>query len=426
MKDAMDSKSDVRMRGFPRRDDVEDVCDRIAALVAPLPAESVALEHAAGRVLAAAVESPVDVPGFDRAMMDGFALRGEETFGASEYAPLRFRVVGEVMPGRVHDGTVGSGEAVRVMTGAPMPAGADAVVMAEHASESGEDGAVVVDITEPVPPARHVAPVGEDIGAGSVVLPGGRRLRPQDVGVLASIGVGRVDVLRQPRVRLVVTGDELLPPGTVPRGVQIVDSNSPMLAALVVRDGGVPLSDGIVPDGRATVEAAIADSEGDVVLVSGGSSVGVEDHAPLVVRDRGELLVHGVAMRPSSPAGFGRIGERLVFLLPGNPVSCLCAYDFFAGPAIRAMGGLSVGSPYYTTRGVLTQKISSAVGRLDYVRVRCDGERVTPLAVRGASILSSTTHADGFVLVAKDSEGYSEGSGVLVHLYDNPGLDRLA
>lgn len=425
----MKPESDVRMRGFARRADVDDVRDAIRAVATPLDSESVALAEAAGRVLASDVVSPSAVPGFDRAMMDGYAVRGEETFGATEYAPLRFRVVGEILPGRTFEGSIGKGEAARIMTGAPVPNGADAVVMAEHASESDEGGKRVVDVAEPVPPGRHVGPVGEDIAVGAAVLARGRRLRAQDVGVLASIGVAEVDAVRRPTVRLVVTGDELLPAGSTPSGVRIVDSNSPMLAALVARDGGIVRFDGITPDGRDSVEAAIADSTEDIVLVSGGSSVGAEDHAPIVVADRGELLAHGVAMRPSSPAGFGRLGDRLVFLLPGNPVSCLCAYDFFAGPAVRARGGRAFTFPYQTCRGLLSEKISSAVGRVDYVRVRVDHDadtagdadarlRVEPLAVRGASLLSSTTRSDGFVIVPRDSEGAPAGAEVVVHLYD--------
>ena len=183
-------------------------------------------------------------------------------------------------------------------------------------------------------------------------------------------------------------------------------------------DSGIPLRSLIVPDRREAVEAAILDPAGDLILVSGGSSVGAEDHAPMVVAERGELLVHGVAMRPSSPAGMGRIGERLVFLLPGNPVSCLCAYDFFAGPAIRLLGGRSLDWPHRQLRVRLASKISSAVGRVDYVRVRLSDAGVEPLAISGASILSSTTRADGFVIVPKDSEGHAAGEAVTVFLYD--------
>ena len=176
----------------------------------------------------------------------------------------------------------------------------------------------------------------------------------------------------------------------------------------------------ISPAWSATIAVAILEalqSDADIVIVSGGSSVGIEDLAPMLVAQHGELAVHGIAMRPSSPTGLGRIGHRLVFLLPGNPVSSLCAYDFFAGRAIRALGGRSKEWPYRATHGILTRKISSPIGRLDYARVKIADGLVEPLAIAGASLLSSTTRADGFVIVGDDSEGFAAGAEVKVWLY---------
>jgi molybdopterin molybdotransferase len=406
------------MRGFTSRKDVAEVCRLVWELAKPLEAESIGLAEAAGRVLAGELTAPVPVPRFPRAAMDGFALRGEETFGASDYNPLTFRLIGEAMPGRPFAGTLQSGEAVRIMTGAPLPQGADAVVMAETAREADGPGGREVAVADAVPPGRHVGQIGEDIAAGQRLLSAGRILRPQDVGALASVGIARVPVIRRPVVRLVITGNELLPPGSQPTATHIVDSNSLMLEAMIRRDGGIPLLGPLVPDRRPAVEAALLDPAGDLVIVSGGSSVGAEDHAPMLVAEHGKLLVHGVAMRPSSPSGMGLLGRRLVFLLPGNPVSCLCAYDFFAGPAIRLLGGRSPDWPHRQVRAPLVRKIASAVGRVDYVRVRLTTDGVEPLAISGASILSSTIRADGFVIVGRDSEGHAPGDTVLVYLYD--------
>jgi molybdopterin molybdotransferase len=405
---------DVRMRGFQDRAEVDAVVALVDGRVGPLPAEAVELRAAAGRVLAADVTAAVPVPAFDRAAMDGYALRGGETFGAGPYNPLEFEVVGLALPGRPFAGRVEPGQAVRIMTGAPLPAGADAVLQAENAEEAGGR----VRVSDAVPPGRHVGRRGEDIDAGAVVLRFGRALRPQDVAVLASIGAAPVSVVRRPRVTVVVTGDELLPAGSKPEGYRIVDSNSVMLEALVRRDGGVPNVLPLVPDTRAAVEAALVGADADVLLVSGGSSVGQEDHAPRVVAERGELQVHGVALRPASPAGVGFLKGRPVFLLPGNPVSCLCAYDLFAGRAVRRLGGRPPEMPYRTATLPLARKIASAVGRVDYVRVRIDNGQVEPLATSGASILSSTTRAGGFVLVPRDSEGQAPGERVTVYLYD--------
>lgn len=406
------------MRGFPGRSDVDRVLELIHQLAHRVSSEIVPIQDAAGRVLTEDVVAEVAVPAFPRSAMDGYALKGEETFGASSYNPLTFRVVGQSMPGKPYLGTVKSGEAVRIMTGARLPDGADAVLMAEYASEISKATGAEVAVTDSVPPGRHVGQIGEDIESGQQVLSNGRHLRPQDIGVLASIGVKNVPVVRRPVVRIVITGDELLPPGSVPDGSRIIDSNSLMLEALVRRDGAVALRGAIVPDQRDRVRAELLAAQGDIVLISGGSSVGAEDHAPLVVAECGELLVHGVAMRPSSPAGMGRVAGRLVFLLPGNPVSCLAAYDFFAGPAIRLLGGRSADWPHRFIRGRVTAKISSAVGRVDYVRVRVGPAGVEPIAISGASILSSTTRADGFVIVPRDSEGHAVGEEVKVFLYD--------
>ncbi|MBW3540669.1 MAG: molybdopterin molybdotransferase MoeA [Planctomycetes bacterium] len=402
------------MRGFVRRTRVEAAIEWIDGNSAALEGEPIAFDAAHGRVLTADVTAQIDVPPFDRAAMDGYALRGEETDGASDYNPLGFRIVGEAFPGRPCGDSVEAGTALRIMTGAPLPAGADAVVPAEFATEA--DGRV--EISAPVPPGKNVGRHGEDVRRGAVILSAGRRLRPQDVGLVASVGVVEVDVVRRPRVRLLVTGNELTPPGEPLPEYRIYESNSAMLRALVERDGGAIESQRNVPDDREAIRAGLVDAGADVVLVSGGSSVGAEDHAPTLLAAEGELAIHGVAMRPSSPAGMGRIGTTLVFLLPGNPVSCLCGYDFFAGRSIRRLGGRSPEWPYLKRRASLGRKIVSAVGRVDYCRVAVIDGCVEPLAISGASILSSTVRADGFVIVPAELEGYPPGAEIDVFLYD--------
>lgn len=407
---------DVRMRGFAERADVEEVDAFLAERVGPLQAEDIALSECVGRVLAEDVQAQLNVPGFERSAMDGYALRGEDTFGASDYDPLDFELIGQSLPGAPFAGVVEPGQAVRIMTGAPLPRGADAVIMAEVCSE--RDGRV--EVREAVAPRKHVGAIGEDIKRGDRVLSKGRRLRPQDAALLASIAYSPTRCVRRPRVRLVITGNELLPAGAVPDpgGAMIVDSNSIMLRGLIARDGAELLPFEILPDEAEVIRGAMADASADVVLVSGGSSVGQEDHAPRLLSELGTLDYHGVSMRPSSPAGVGRIGDRFVFLLPGNPVSCLCAYEFFAGPTLRALGGGSREWPHRRVHLPLARKIASAVGRTDYVRVAIEGEKVVPLATSGASILSSTVRAAGAVIVAREAEGMPEGETVEILLYD--------
>jgi molybdopterin molybdotransferase len=400
------------MRGFARRHSVEAALAWLDEQLRPLDAELLPLQVASGRVLVESITSEVDVPGFDRATMDGYALAAESTEGASAYNRLPLTVIGDSLPGRPFAHPVGAGQAVRIMTGAPLPPGCDAVLPAEWVDR---EEATVVALAS-VSPGKHVGCRGEDITKGTTILQQGRLLRPQDLGVLSSVGVHEVRVIRRPRVRLVVTGNEVLPAGSRPKGHCIADANGPMLAALVERDGGLVDFPAPVPDEpEAILRSLYADA--DVVIVSGGSSVGLEDHAPTLLASHGELAVHGIAMRPSSPTGFGRLERRLVFLLPGNPVSCLCAYDFFAGRAIRALGGRTKTWPYRPVVAKLARKISSPIGRLDYARVRLADGQVEPLAIAGASVLSSTTRADGFVIVPADSEGFAPGTEVEVWLY---------
>ena len=404
---------DVRMRGFRERSSVQEALSRALEGVEPLESEAVSVTACAGRVLASDVISDVAVPPFRRATMDGYAVQAEDTFGASDYDPVMLDVTGQSMPGVGSDGAVGKRRAIRIMTGAPVPDDADAVLRAEDADEI--DGRLAVKAA--VAPGRNVGRIGEDIDPGTTVLSRGRHLLPQDVGLLSSIGHDPVHVYRRPLVRIIVSGDELLAPGNRPAGAKIVDSNSPMLAALVERDGGLPQVVHL-PDDADRMREALAASGADVIVTAGAASVGTEDRTPLLVAELGELAVHGVAMRPSSPSGVGRIGGKPVLLLPGNPVSCLVAYDFFAGPVIRTMAGLSPAWPHRVVRLPLSSRIVSQIGRTDYARVAVHEGMVEPLAVSGASVLSSVTRATGFVVIPSGLEGYPEGSEVEVHLYE--------
>ena len=408
---------DVRLRGFAMRTDVDDVVALIRSRVSAHGHETVALDDAAGRVLGSNVIASVPVPHFDRAAFDGYALRSRDTRGPGVANPVLLRIVGDARPGQPAKCAVQKGEAIRILTGSPMPNGADAVLPFEFANE--EVGVLVV--LEAVEAGKNVGHIGEDVPLGRTVLIAGRVLRPQDLGILASIGIGQVEVIRRPRVAILITGDELLPPGSMPSGYRIVDSNSVVLRALVERDGGIALPTLHLPDQVELIRAAMSGDDWDVLLVSGGTSVGSEDHAPKLVSELGELPIHGIAVRPASPAGFGFIRNRPVFLLPGNPAACLCAYDLFAGRAIRRLGGRSDELPYRTAQHPIAAAIKSPLGRVEYARVAVGPEGVRPVPSSGASILSSTVVADGFVLVPKDHDGYKPGETVTVYLYDSVG-----
>jgi len=429
------------MRGFRTRREVAEVLALLregallptrAAGVRPWE-ERVAVSAAADRILAADLEAPINVPGFRRAAVDGYAVRGEDTFAASLTAPLLLRLRGESMPGHPSAAHVGPGEAVRITTGAPIPEGADAVLQAELCRETQRDEQAWVEATGPVAPRRHLAEVGEDIRRGEIVLRGGRHLRPQDAGLIASLGFAEVTVVRRPRVQVLVTGDELVAAGEPLGPHQIVDSNSVTLAGLCARDRAEFLPVLRSRDGADNLRAALTAIEAgdaDIIVACGATSVGSEDWLPLLLGERGEVLVHGVAMRPASPTGIGRLGDgRWVFLLPGNPVSSLCAYEFFVGPVLRALGRRPHAWrwPHRRRTLSLSRKIVSKIGRVDFVRVAVDRSAaepsLIPVATSGASLLSSTVVADGVVIVPPPSEGYDVGDSVELLAFDDLDLD---
>jgi molybdopterin molybdotransferase len=404
---------DIRMRGFATRHDVDEALALLRQRLTPLPSEVIGLDAGLDRVLADDVVAAIDVPPFERSAVDGYGVRARDTFGASDYNPIPLALKGEIFPGRSPDLILSANEAVRIMTGAPLPAGADAVVMAEYAEEDGEH----VHILQPISPFKNVGRIGEDIRQGDLVLSRGRKLRPQDLGVLASIQLAHIPVYRRPTVALIITGNELAEVGEPVTDCQIIDSNSFTLAGLSRRLGALPVRKGIIRDDYHLIKETIQQATEDVVIITGGTSVGAEDYAPLIIQELGELVVHGVSMRPSSPVGFGFIQQQPIFLIPGNPVSALVAFDAFVGPTLQLLQGLQPTYPYAKVRGTLTRKIASAIGRVDFVRVRCTAAGIEPVRVTGASILSSTTRADGFVIVDKNSEGLNEGQEVEVYVY---------
>jgi molybdopterin molybdotransferase len=412
---------DPRGRGFRNRVPMEFVEKLICEHVSFLASEQVPIQEADRRVLAECIIAEKPVPHFEKAAMDGFAVMSLDTLNASQTEPAHATLIGRSMPGQRFERELRQGQAVAIATGAPVPEGADAVVPVEFVSTRGE----ILDIRLRVTPGRHIVRIGEDVTEGQKLLDPGRVLRPQDIGILSAIGKGQVSVIRKPVIAIIVTGDELLPAGTPPADHAIPDTNSPMLAALVRRDGGLPAIHGPFQDHAFQLKHRIAElcsAPGiDAVFVSGGSSTGPEDHAPAIVRELGELLAHGVAIKPASPTGFGIIAGKPVLLMPGNPASCLCAYDFFGFRIVKRLAGRVDVNCYPVVRKRTLNEIVSALSRVDYVRVRfTESDKIEPIVHAGASNLFATVTADGFIIIPADMEVLPAGSFVDVHLYDSP------
>jgi molybdenum cofactor synthesis domain-containing protein len=399
----------------------------VLAPIEPLPATTVPLADALGLVLADDVVSAYAVPPFANTAMAGYAVRAADTVAATGDTAVRLRVVGELPAGRAPTIAVGAGEAIRIMTGAPMPDGADAVVMVERTEREGAEGVLVRQAARA---GDHVRPAGGDLVAGETVFASGTVLGPAHLGVLASIDVHRVQVHARPRVGVLSTGDELVESGPVGPG-QIRDANRPMLLGLLARSGAEPIDRGIAHDDEAEMTVALDDAltRCDAVITSGGVSVGDYDYVSAVLEriverdadERARVDWYQVAIRPAKPLCFSFARGKPVFGLPGNPVSSLVSFELFARPAIRAMAGHTD-----LHRPVVVARADQAMPRkpdgklyLDRVALRLDHGRYVASSVRAqaSNALAATASADGLALIP-DGDGIPEGGEVLVQLLD--------
>jgi len=384
----------------------------------PLGAERAPLSQALRRVLAQEVRASSDLPAFDRSTVDGYAVRSVDTARASSGTPVNLQVIGEVFMGAPVQFAVGAGQAARIPTGGMLPEEADAVVMQEHAVR--KDGAVSVE--RPVKTRDNVIHRGADIKAGEVVLRPGRRLRPQDLGLLAGLDVPEVMVYRRPRVAIIVTGDELVPPGRPLRGSQIHDMNTYTLSGLIDEAGGVAEAYGIVTDNLALLveRAKLAHRECEAVILAGGSSVGEQDVVADAIAALGEpgTVVHGIAIRPGKPTILAVAGGKPVFGLPGNVVSAMVIFDQFVQPVVHALvGWREPRRPGETVRARLTRKVETG-DREDHIRVslveRTGALWAAPLP-GGSAIITSMVRADGLVTIPANAT-LNEGAEVEVRL----------
>ncbi len=382
-----------------------------------LPAETVPLESAWGRVLSAPVTGREFVPGFDRSTVDGFAVRSSDTFGCSDAMPAILTLSGEVAMGEPATVPLAPGCCAAIPTGGALPPGADAVVMLEYTEDYG-DG--TVGVGKSVAPGVNLIFKGDDVRPGQEVLPAGRLLTAQDIGAMAAMGLSEVAVSRRPLVGILSTGDELVPVSETPAPGQVRDVNSSLLKALVEDAGAAARCYGILPDREEVLDAALerALHECDVVLVSGGSSVGAKDATCRIIASKGELLLHGIAMKPGKPTILGRVYGKPVFGLPGHPVAAFFVARLFVRPLLARMTGRKLRA--LTVPAVLTESVGANHGRAQYGGVtlswREDGWHAVP--VRGKSgLITALAASDGYFCIPRDCEGVAAGETIAVHMY---------
>ncbi|MFH0726267.1 MAG: gephyrin-like molybdotransferase Glp [Pseudomonadota bacterium] len=390
-----------------------------ATQFSPLDRELVSLPEAVGRILGEELISQENLPDFARSTMDGFAVRAASTFGASESNPAYLTVTGSVRMGETPGFSVAPGEAARISTGGALPAGADSVVIIEHTEAIDE---TTIEAHKTVAPGQHVVQIGEDFTAGSLVLDRGRVLRPQDIGIMAAFGREFLSVHRRARVGIISSGDEVVPIQESPRPGQIRDINTHTLSAMVSEAGGIPVCHGIVKDDADMLFAVCSNalSTSDMLLISGGSSVGTRDFTVEVLNRLPDtrILVHGIPISPGKPTIFARSGNLPIWGLPGHVVSAMIVFRTVVRPFLDQLNGISTSrQTVWPVPARMTRNISSAQGRTDFIRVRMvkkeDGFWAEPIPGK-SGLLNTMIQADGLVAIDINTEGLDKGALVMV------------
>lgn len=383
--------------------------------------ETITTRDAMGRVTAAPLTAPHPLPTFRRSTMDGYAVRAVDTYGASSSLPGFLRIVGEVKMGKPAEMVLSAGDAVLIHTGGHLPETADAVVQVENTQPVGDDE---IEVVKSVASGENVIQVGEDVAAGDQVLPVGHWLRPQDIGGLLALGIVEVPVVRKPRVALISTGDEVVPPEQDIAPGQVRDINSYTTAAQTIRAGGEPQIYGVVPDDIEALEQAGSQAlqSADLIVFSAGSSVSIRDATSRVIAGLGKpgILFHGVAVRPGKPTIGGIVGGKPAFGLPGNPVSAMNLFNLLVEPTIHAMLGCSNAPRRSVVKARVARNVPATPGREDHVAARLverDGEMWAEPVFGKSNLIYTLVRADGTFVIPLDAGGVTAGEWVEVRLF---------
>ena len=399
----------------------------------PLGHETVALSRALGRILASRIVADVDVPGFDRASVDGFAVRADDTLGASERLPRRLTLLPEILtPGRPPCLAVGPGAAALIATGGMVPRGADAVVMVEHTETHDEDGDILIEIHRPASAGQFIAFAGSDLARGETVLRAGQIISSREIGMLAAVGCADVEVWRRPRVAIASTGDEIIAPGQPMRPGAVYDSNAAILAAAVEEAGGIPCPLGIGADDDTVLTRLVEEGlrSCDMVVLSGGTSKGAGDLCYRAVARFGDpgIVVHGVALKPGKPLCLAVTSGKPIVVLPGFPTSAIFTFHEFIAPVIRALAGLPAEAAGRLS-ATLPLRVPSERGRTEYLMVSLargdDGTLAAYPNTKGSGAVTAFSQADGFIAIGPQVESVAAGTPVSVQLIGDAHLSNL-
>ncbi|NHI94411.1 MAG: molybdopterin molybdenumtransferase MoeA [Candidatus Lokiarchaeota archaeon] len=419
----MEKKGKIKMSsihniGFKKLTPVDDAWDYIYKHSKYMETEIIKTIESIGRITAEKIISNINVPHFVRSAMDGYAIKAEDSFNASQHKPNVLKVIDEIGISKVSNMILKNGEAIKLATGSPIPQGADAVIKIEETKKIDDN----IEIYFSVPRGKNVQREGEDVKSGDLILKQMHLIRPQDIGMLLACGEFKVKVYKKPTVAIISTGNELIEHEKKLDIGQIYETNSYMLMNHTTLYGGIPIRIGkAIDDVKVLNEMLFEALKYDIIVFTGGTSVGELDLLPKIMEMNGEILVHGISMRPGSPTAISVVNNKLIFCLPGFPVASIIAFETFVGPYIRYVQRYKLIEPRPKIKIRLGKAVPSVLGRRDFVRIRIEetetGFVAIPTRASGSGIISSTVNADGILIIPEEREGFEKDELVNILLY---------
>ncbi|TXT54702.1 MAG: Molybdopterin molybdenumtransferase [Promethearchaeota archaeon] len=410
----------LRKIGFSKLSSLEETVNKLFERIKVLPDEEIETKFALNRILAEDIVSKINVPHFDRSAMDGYAIIAEDSFGASQKSPKVVKKIGTIEIGEAKDIKIKQGEAVRISTGAAIPEGANSVVKIEDTEIENEE----VTLYTSVAPGKNVSKQGEDIKEGETILERGLQLGPEHISLITSQGINKIAVKLQPNMSVFSTGDELVELGQELGKNQIYNSNTPMISNLVKAYGGLVVREDTLKDNKQLIKTELFEALeiSDIIVFTGGTSVGTKDLLPEIMNEEAEVFVHGIATRPGAPLLISFLQEKVIFCLPGTPVAAYVNFLRIVGPTIRKMMDSKKVDPRVEVSATLTRDVPvSYLGYVHYLRVKLEKEEnqfyASPVRLKGSGVISSLTRADGIVEISPSEEGLFKGDKVLVKLF---------
>lgn len=410
----------LRTIGFSKLTSLKDALEKLNSKIQINPTKEIEIKDALNRILADNIISKISIPPFDRSAMDGYAIKAEDSFGASPKNPKEIKLVGIIEIGEFSKFKIDRGEGIRISTGAPIPEGSDAVIKIED-TEIEKD---LISLYTSLVPGKNISKKGEDIKKGTHVLSKGTELKAEHIALLTSLGFNKIKVRIRPKISIFSSGDELLEPGVPLEPGKIYNSNTPMISALIELYGGNAIRGETIQDDKEAIKKKLLEAVEDsqIIIFTGGTSIGTKDYLPEIIEESGMILTHGIAQRPGAPVLIGFLSETLIFCLPGTPVAAYVSFLRIAGPAIRKMLGCLVFDPRIEIIATISKDVPvSALGFLHYLRVNLEKSEeefiANPVKLRGSGVISSLTFSDGIVEISPDQEGLKKGDKVKVKLF---------